>query len=148
MIKEINFYQVDEELTKAVAPLMLKILEEKKKCLLLSNSLEIKTLDTSLWSYGKYKFIPHITSEDKDFDFLRQPIFLTQEEKNFNQATYLAVVNQNFSEDFTNQFERIFYFFNQENIQETKNIFLKLKNKTSKINSYKKQDGKWVTNIL
>jgi len=148
MIKEINFYQVDEELTKAVAPLMLKILEEKKKCLLLSNSLEIKTLDTSLWSYGKYKFIPHITSEDKDFDFLRQPIFLTQEEKNFNQATYLAVVNQNFSEDFANQFERIFYFFNQENIQETKNIFLKLKNKTSKINSYKKQDGKWVTNIL
>jgi DNA polymerase IIIc chi subunit len=134
MSQEINFYQVDEALGKSIAPLMLKILEEKKRALIFTkNENLIKEIDSNLWSFGRNKFIPHITIFDKNFDLKRQPILITNKEENSNNADYLVFLDEP-SKDFTSNFKRIFYFFEPE----------KKSSKLQPTNSYKKQDGKWV----
>ncbi len=141
---EINFYQFDETLTKSVAPLILKILEEKKKALIFSrDSLRIKEVDDGLWSYGKNKFIPHITIFDQDFILERQPILISDREENSNQADYL-ILTEKVSEEFAKKFSRIFYFFNALGVEEAKKTAASYKKIASKFNSYKKEDAKWV----
>ena len=86
MSTEINFYQCDETLSRSIAPLLLKVLEEDKKALIFSSDqVRIKEIDDGLWVYGKNKFIPHITIFDKDFVLKRQPILISDKEENSNQ---------------------------------------------------------------
>ncbi len=137
---EINFYQADEGLSKAIAPILLKILEEKKRALIFSQNIaQINALDSGLWSYGRNKFIPHAVISDKQFDFKRQPVLLTNEEKNLNDANYLIFLDEP-SSAFFKGFERVFYFFEEGSFSVAKNLAGKIKPK----NSYKKEDGKWV----
>ena len=113
MSQEINFYQVDETIIKALAPLLIKVLEEKKRAIIFcSNPNQIKEIDASLWSYGRNKFIPHVLNSDKDFDLKRQPIVITDCEKNENDANYLVFIND-VSADFAKNFSRVFYFFEE-----------------------------------
>lgn len=135
MKPEINFYQVDETIIKSLAPLLLKVLEEKKKALVFcANAAQIKEIDGSLWSYGRNKFIPHVTDADgKEFEMERQPILLTDKEKNLNKADYLVFLSEP-DEAFINKFSRVFYFYEEgkcvASVKPTK--------------SYKKENGKWV----
>ena len=136
MKKEINFYQVDEGIIKALAPLLIKVLDEKKKAVVFCGSENlVKEMDASLWSYGRSKFIPHVTVFDADFDMNRQPILITNKEENLNKADYLVFLDEP-SEAFLSSFPRIFHFYEPG----------KLKTKLKPTNSYKKQDGKWVKN--
>lgn len=131
---EINFYQTDENPIKSMAPLLLKVLEENKKTLIFcEDEKQIKEVDSALWSYGRSSFIPHITSFDDGFDFLRQPIVITNQERNLNEAQYLIFLKEP-SESFVKKFSRVFYFFENGG------------NKSSlkPNNSYKKEDGKWI----
>ncbi len=148
MKTEINFYQVDETIIKSLAPLLLKVLEEEKKALIFcSNQNQIKEIDNSLWSYGRNKFIPHLTIFDtdfaKEFSFERQPILISNQEKNSNQADYLVFLDEP-SCHFISSFKRVFYFFEEQNLSIAKSLTAKLNPK----NSYKKQDGKWVKSFL
>ena len=140
MSSEINFYQVDETIIKSLAPLLLKILEEKKKVLIFCESLaQIKAVDDSLWSYGRNKFIPHITIYDKDFSLERQPILISDKEENSNKADYLVFLDMP-SEAFISKFSRVFYFFEESGLAQAKAVAKKIK----PTNSYKKSEGKWV----
>lgn len=144
---EINFYQIDDVLAKSIAPLMLKVLEERKKALILcQNSQKMKEIDDGLWQFGKVKFIPHVTVFEKDIEevstWQRQPIVISDEEKNINEANYL-VLTQNSSLEFIEKFERTFYFFDSMMIDEVKK-FSKTCAKDFAVKSYKKDDGKWV----
>ncbi len=134
MKPEINFYQVDETIIKALAPLLLKILEEGKKALIFcSDQAQIKAIDDSLWSYGRSKFIPHVTISDKDFSFERQQILISNKEENSNQADYLVFLSEP-SANFISSFSRVFYFFEEG----------KFSAQSKPTNFYKKEDGKWV----
>ena len=138
MSQEINFYQVDETITKALAPLLIKVLEEKKHAIVFcENATQVKEIDASLWTYGRNKFIPHAMFDDGDFDL--QPVLITTQEKNDNNASYLALLGD-VSLDFAKNFSRIFYFFEEGALAKAKNLAKKFK----PTNSYKKQDGKWV----
>ena len=140
MSSEINFYQVDETIIKSLAPLLLKILEEKKKVLIFCETqAQIKAIDDSLWSYGRNKFIPHITIYDKDFSLERQPILISDKEENSNKADYLVFLDMP-SEAFISKFSRVFYFFEESGLGQAKTVAKKVK----PTNSYKKADGKWV----
>jgi len=134
MKKEVNFYQVDEGIIKALAPLLIKILEEKKKVLVFCRSENLmKEIDNSLWSYGRNKFIPHVTISDREFEMKRQPILITNKEENTNHADYLVFLDEP-DEAFISKFSRVFYFYEPG----------KFAAKTEPTNSYKKVDGKWV----
>ncbi len=135
MKSEINFYQVDETIIKSLAPLLLKVLDEKKKALVFcANAAQIKEIDGALWSYGRNKFIPHVTDLDhKEFEMERQPIVITDKEENPNKADYLVFLSEP-SEGFVTGFKRVFYFYEPG----------KLQAKLKPTNSYKKESGKWV----
>jgi DNA polymerase III subunit chi len=141
---EINFYQIsaDDVNYKAMAPLLLKILEEQKKaCIYCSNEAELAEIDAGLWSFSKTKFIPHATLKD-GVDANRQPVFIDQEEQNHNKAEFLVMM-QPVSDDFLNSFERVFYFFNDEGLQEARKQWKIYKEKSFALNFYKKEKGKW-----
>lgn len=145
---EINFYQCDETLVKSMAPLMLKILEENKKALIFSSDqTRIKEIDDGLWSYGKNKFIPHITIFDKNFTLERQPILISNKEENSNKADYLVLTEMT-SESFISNFSRIFYFYDSLNLEAAKTAAKKYQKLATKFNSYKKEDLKWVKSAL
>ncbi len=134
MKSEINFYQVDETIIKSLAPLLIKVLEEKKKALVFcANQNQVKEIDASLWSYGRNKFIPHVTISDREFVMERQPILITDKEENSSKADYLVFLSEP-SEAFISKFSRVFYFYEEG----------KFAAKSKPKNSYKKVDGKWV----
>lgn len=144
MKPEINFYQVDETIIKSLAPLLLKVLEEKKKALIFCvNQSQVQEIDAALWSYGRNKFIPHVTIFDRDFIFERQPILITDKEENLNKADYLVFLGD-ISADFAVSFSRIFHFFEPHNSEFAKILAKKLQPLAGKFNFYKKEDGKWV----
>jgi|LauGreDrversion4_2_1035121.scaffolds.fasta_scaffold1109590_1 DNA polymerase IIIc chi subunit len=131
---KINCYQVDETMVKTLAPLLIKVLADQKKALIYcQDDQQIHELDKNLWSYGRSRFIPHITIFDQDFDIARQPILLTNNLANDNQAEFLfffAPVQQNFINNFT----KAFYLYQGELV----NSNLKIDNHFKKINQ------KWV----
>ena len=144
MKPEINFYQVDETIIKSLAPLLLKVLEEKKKALIFCKEQnQVREIDSSLWSYGRNKFIPHVTNSDREFIFERQPILISDKEENLNKADYLVFLSD-VSEGFATGFSRIFYFFEPHNSAAAKILAKKFQPLSSKFNSYEKKDGKWV----
>ena len=113
MKKEINFYEVDEGVVKAMGPILIKILDEKKRAIIFIKNLDkIKEIDASLWSYGRSKFIPHVTIFDKDFESTEQPILISNEEKNLNKAHYLIFLDEP-TQDFLNNLIPISNVFDQ-----------------------------------
>jgi DNA polymerase IIIc chi subunit len=140
MSAEVSFYQIDESLAKSLAPLLIKVLSEDKRAMVFcKNENQIKEIDSALWSYGRHKFIAHATVLDKDFELPRQPVLISNEEKNINKADYLVFIDEP-SQSFISSFSRVFYFFSEQNFDEAKKLAAKLKPQ----NCYKKDDAKWV----
>ncbi len=140
---EINFYQIDDILHKSMAPLLQKILEDKKKVLIYSKNAELlKQIDDGLWSFSKTKFLPHATKFEKS-DPIKNPIFLTDSEENENQAEFLIMLDQT-SDDFAKNFTKIFHFFDNNNLAEAKKLWSYYKQKSANLNFYKKDQGKWI----
>jgi DNA polymerase IIIc chi subunit len=139
---EVNFYQTDDIIHKAMAPLLQKILEDKKKVLIYSkNSDLLKQIDDGLWSFSKTKFLPHSTKFEKS-DPLKNPIFLTDDEANENKAEFLIMLDKA-DDDFAKKFTKIFHFFDNNNLSEAKKLWIYYKQKSANLNFYKKLDGKW-----
>jgi DNA polymerase IIIc chi subunit len=149
MKPEINFYQIDDVLIKSLAPLLMKVLEEKKKVLVFcADQKQLNEIDAGLWTYGRNKFIPHVTIFDKEFNqgdlsFERQQILISNREENTNKSDYLVFLDLP-NEDFLMKFSRIFHFFEPKNRASIQDLSKRIANKASKINSYEKKDGKWI----
>ncbi len=144
MTNEVNFYEVeaDNEFAKSAIALVAKIFGEKNSVLLYSNNEELlKQIDSSMWSYGKNKFLPHATIFDSDFNPERQPILLSNRLENSNNAEFLIffdLPSQDCSElDFLSQFPRSFYFFEKGKMNP------EIQRKISPNNFFKKEAGKW-----
>ncbi len=150
MTIEINFYQVsniiENGIAKSIAPLLLKILEDNKRALIYSkDTIMINALDNGLWSFGKNKFIPHVTIFDQEFEPKKQPIFITNQEENHNQADYLILLDAA-SAKFTSNFSRIFYFYDDSKTALAKKVAASYQEITDNFNFYKKDSSsqKWV----
>ena len=138
---EINLYISSDDILKSICQLASKILEDQKKILILCAPDQVNQIDSSLWTFGRNRFIPHITSNDKNFDFARQPIIITSEENNFNNADYLIFTDA-ISSNFIGNFTRSFCFTGNEN---TKTTILKNLGNSCKISLHKKEGKKWLT---
>lgn len=141
---DVNFYQCDDTMPRSMAPLLMKVLEEKKKTFIYANDEgQIKEIDGGLWAYGKNKFIPHITISDKEFsDHKSQPVIISNKEDNANDADYL-VLTKEVSEEFLKGFSRVFYFYDSLNADAAQRVMQKYKAIASKFTSYRKEGGKW-----
>jgi DNA polymerase IIIc chi subunit len=139
---EINFYQIDDLLHKMLAPLLLKIYEQQKKALILSEDDEMtQKLDLGLWNFSKTKFLPHITDQD-NFDLKTQPILLTKQEDNLNEADFLIMFAEK-SEEFMKNFDRIFYFFGPNDLSDARVFWKSSKEKSHDLNFYKREKEGW-----
>ena len=139
---EINFYQVDDILYKSIVPLLIKILDENKKAsILCQDDQQVTEIDNGLWSFSKTKFLPHGTMVDK-LDHSNLPIFITKNEENLNQASYLIMLNSA-GEQFLQQFDKIFYFFGSGDVKNARKLWANYKKQSFILNFYTKVDGIW-----
>lgn len=142
---EINFYQLTDELKKSLPILSVKMLEQKKKVLIFSESSEkIAEIDRFLWTQGKIRFIPHGTKQDGDYE--KQPIFLSTEPENLNNAEFVIILD-NIDNDFLNTFSKAFYMFENKDEEAKKLARQKwkgYKELNHNLNYFKQEkDGKW-----
>jgi DNA polymerase III subunit chi len=145
---ELNFYQIDDVYTKSMAPLLLKILEEGKKAVIYcKDEARMQEIDKGLWQFSKTKFVPHVTNLEKDVEGLsswgRQPIIISNEEENKNNADQLVLIDQP-SSDFIKKFSRVFYFYDSQMLDAVKKFKQDNSKNSSKVKSYKKEAGKWI----
>lgn len=139
---EVNFYYIDNIELSSIAILISKILEDKKKAIIYCQDKDmISKIDSSLWSHGRNKFLPHITIFDKDFDLMRQPIIISDKQENSNNASHLIALDQ-IDKEFINQFSRLFCFIAKDNDLDKK--IKPLLQNDCQINSYKKDSNKWI----
>lgn len=144
---EINFYQIDDVYAKSIAPLLIKAMDEGKKSFIFCpDSDKLAEIDKVLWQFSKTKFVPHVTNKENDIDELsswdRQPVLISDEEDNKNKADYLILIDEP-TMDFVNKFNRVFYFYTDEDFGKAKSFAANFKKDDQKVKSYKKYDGKW-----
>src|SRR5690606_35835188 len=84
---EISFYHLTRQpLNKALPRLLEKVLAAGHRAVVLAGSDErVEDLDAALWTYDPDSFLPHGTRILGHAE--RQPIYLTTEEENPNDAT-------------------------------------------------------------
>ena len=69
---------------------------------------QAETLNQLLWSYNQDSFLPHGTARDGNAD--KQPVYLTAEAENPNQANLLMVTDGSQLDDFS-EFDRVLDIF-------------------------------------
>lgn len=109
-VPEINFYHLEvDEVLKTLVTLASKIYaDQHKRVLVFGEKAQLLELDDVLWSFAKTKFFPHALVDDRLPE--KQPILLSDQEANTNQAEYLLTTGVH-SEAFLGRFARVFYVF-------------------------------------
>ena len=90
---EIGFYHLRASpLDRALPQLLEKAVAGGHRVVVLAGSSErVDHLNTLLWTYNDEAFLPHGSAKDGNPD--RQPIWLTVEDENPNQASMLVLVD-------------------------------------------------------
>ena len=90
---EIRFYHMQQKkLEQALPEILAKALERQHRVVVKAGSRErLEALNTSLWTYDPASFLPH--GMMKDGREAEQPVWLTTEDENPNQATVLVLVD-------------------------------------------------------
>ncbi|MFK5981075.1 MAG: DNA polymerase III subunit chi [Rhizobiaceae bacterium] len=107
---EVLFYHLTESnLEKALPGLLEKSLERGWKVVVQAGSQErIEALDAHLWTYLEYSFLAH--GATKDGTQSMQPVWLTTETDNPNEANIRFMVDGAVPDDLTG-YERAVYMF-------------------------------------
>ena len=109
-MSEISFYHLQKSPLETVLPLLLeKTFDSGKRAVVMVGSTErAETLNNLLWTYKKDSWLPHGNAKDGDAE--KQPIWLTTEDENPNQATFLFLADGAQSKNL-NTYERCFELF-------------------------------------
>jgi DNA polymerase-3 subunit chi len=92
---EVAFYQLTStSLEKTLAKLLEKVYESSQKAVVLLDSKErLEQINSYLWTYSTAAFLPHGSAKDLSDYHERQPIWLTTDFENPNQAQVIVVAN-------------------------------------------------------
>lgn len=92
----INFYHLTKTKIEVALPKLLeKIINKNLRTLVLGKHLDrMIWLDDILWTYDPNSFLPHSFENNENSKF--QPIFLTCEENNVNNASVLILIDNVF----------------------------------------------------
>lgn len=89
--------------------LLEKTLESDKRAVVMMGSAErVESINNILWTYKKDSWLPH--GNGKDGNAERQPVWLTVEDENPNQATFLFLADGAQSQHM-DDYERCFELF-------------------------------------
>lgn len=89
---DIRFYHLERQsLEQALPALLAKALEQARRVVVKApDEADIEALDTQLWTYDPASFLPHGSA--RDGEAARQPVWLTTEDENPNNANVLILV--------------------------------------------------------
>lgn len=89
---EVLFYHLERKSLEDVLPgLIERTLERKWKALIRCESADrAASIDNLLWTYDEQSFLPH--AQLGDGDAMRQPVLITVEDANTNEANVLFLV--------------------------------------------------------
>ncbi|MEL0107210.1 MAG: DNA polymerase III subunit chi [Rhodospirillales bacterium] len=109
-MSEISFYHLQKSPLEMVLPRLLeKTLESDKRAVVMMGSAErVEFLNNVLWTYKKDSWLPHGNAKDGHAEL--QPIWLTVEDENPNQAAFLFLADGAQSNKM-NDYERCFELF-------------------------------------
>jgi len=90
---EVHFYNMQQKKLEQVLPEILsQALKERRRAIVKAGSPErLEWLNAALWTYDPASFLPHGTA--KDGHAADQPVWLTLEDENPNQATILVLTD-------------------------------------------------------
>ena len=141
---ELNFYHVmSGNLVPSVVKLLEKIYDSGKKCVFFSPIDDrIRVVDKTLWTFSKNAFIPH---GDKSLGFSElQSVYLTSEIENPNQATVLMMTDDFDYKNWSENFERIIFVFEDDGSAEAaQSMFEDLKNQRKNVKYWKQSRNGW-----
>jgi DNA polymerase-3 subunit chi len=143
---EVNFYSITySALERPLTKLVEKIYDSRSRLVLkVKNSEEVDLIGRLLWSYSPITFLAH--GNDKTPYPEKQPIFITCNDENPNNAEIAIIFNHAKESGLT--FSRIIYFFNgnDEELQAINVIRQEKHYKTGHIIKCYSQDeaGVWV----
>jgi DNA polymerase-3 subunit chi len=110
-VTEVRFYHLLEQRLERVLPQLLELsLQRGWRVVVQAASDErIEALDTHLWTYRDDSFLPHGTSRNPDA--ADQPVLLTADESNPNNATVRFLIDGAPIPDDVSQYERLVLIF-------------------------------------
>lgn len=139
---QIDFYEVmPGNLVPSLVRLLAKIYTSQHKCIFLGPSEElVKALDRALWTFSTREFIPH---GDKSLGFSEmQPIYLTSQYENPNNASVLVISGSFEFEQYQNIMDRILFVF-ENNTDTAENLFHNLQKNKKNVNYWKQSSKGW-----
>ncbi len=145
----VDFYHLQKSgLDETLVMLLPKILQTGDNAVLrLANNANVKKINDYLWSYNEESWLPHGSEDESNASM--QPIFITSEDKNPNEARILLICDGVEPEiEFMKSFDRVLNLFDGNNdmsLEKARAFWKKLKSETEEI-SYWQQDslGKWL----
>ena len=108
----VDFYHLQKSDIETTLPKLLdKAYTSGKKILVkVGNEKRVEFLNTHLWTYDEQSFLPHGSKKDGNAEM--QPIWLTSQDDNPNNATILFLVDgAGYDADNISSFERILNIF-------------------------------------
>lgn len=143
----VDFYHLQKQTLEAVLP---KLLEKaytlgKNIKVKVGNELRVEFLNSLLWTYNDESFLPHGSKKDGFGE--NQPIWLSAEDDNPNNAKLLFLTDGADYKGQLESFERVFNIFdghNEQAIEQSRNFWKELRSKGYELH-YWQQDaqGKW-----
>lgn len=93
-MSEVRFYHLQtQRLEQALPAILSKSLSSGRRAVVrFADDKEVEHFNEHFWTYSPNSFLPHGSSKDGQAE--RQPIFLTSQETNPNQAEILVLCNQ------------------------------------------------------
>ena len=144
----IDFYHLQKSNIEDTLPKLLeKAYASGKKILVkIGNEERVEFLNTHLWSYDEQSFLPHGSKKDGNADL--QPIWLTSQDDNPNEATILFLVdNAKINADEISSFERVLNIFDGNNpdaIKWSREFWKQLKSQENECYYWQQDDrGTW-----
>jgi len=140
---EIAFYHLQKwPLEKALPKLLEKTLEAGKRALVMAGSEDrVSALDGQLWSYDPASWLPHGSAKGDDAS--QQPVWLTIEDENPNEASFLFLTDGAYSEKIQN-YERCFIMFDgndSERVNEARRQWKMLKDSGHTLTYWRQTEG-------
>lgn len=108
----IDFYHLQKTPLESVLPKLCEkaFLSGKKIKVLLGNEERIEFVNTLLWTYSDESFLPHGSKKDGFIE--EQPIFISSDNKNENNASILILADNAYPDlSFIKEFERVLNIF-------------------------------------
>ena len=143
----VDFYHLQNSGLEEVLPKLVKKAYETGKPIKIKigNEERVEAINLLLWTYDDEDFLPHGSA--KDGNAKMQPVYLSADDDNPNEASLLFMVDGAAVEDLS-EFERVFNLFDGNDeaaLGKARAWWKKLKDEGAELFYWQQEKDKWVS---